>query len=246
MTRKLGTSGSNLLLTEWNPQLPDFIPGFSTPRVLLESEELHVTRITQKWDGKWVYPFLCQWTFRLPPCLVLELSSVQSLSRVWLFATPWIAAHQASLSITKSWSSLRLMSIESAQLLGGWRGGVRCFILSSPRRDIPFIGLCNETVSSCSHRVELLSPSRSVEAGIVTWFLAIAMAGHCWTLFGASVYPWRPWSLERSQLPLKLKGDEMSTHTHRCQGCVIVPWLSGDQRDVCHTKLTLKMHPNIQ
>ena len=40
-------------------------------------------------------------------------SSVQSLSRVRLFATPWIAAHQASLSITSSWSSLRLTSIES-------------------------------------------------------------------------------------------------------------------------------------
>ena len=35
------------------------------------------------------------------------LSSVQSLSRVQLFATPWIAAHQASLSITNSRSSLR-------------------------------------------------------------------------------------------------------------------------------------------
>ena len=40
-------------------------------------------------------------------------SSVQSLSRVQLFATPWIAARQASLSITNSWSSLRLTSIES-------------------------------------------------------------------------------------------------------------------------------------
>ena len=40
-------------------------------------------------------------------------SSVQSLSCVWLFATPWIAAHQASLSITISRSSLRLTSIES-------------------------------------------------------------------------------------------------------------------------------------
>jgi len=40
-------------------------------------------------------------------------SSVQSLSRVWLFATPWTAKHQASLSITNSWSLLRLMSIES-------------------------------------------------------------------------------------------------------------------------------------
>ena len=39
--------------------------------------------------------------------------SVQLLSRVRLFATPWITAHQASLSITNSWSSLRLMSIAS-------------------------------------------------------------------------------------------------------------------------------------
>ena len=40
------------------------------------------------------------------------LSSVQSLSRVWLFATPWIAARQASLSITNSRSLLKLTSIE--------------------------------------------------------------------------------------------------------------------------------------
>ena len=43
-----------------------------------------------------------------------QIRSDQSLSRVRLFATPWIAARQASLSITNSWSSLRLMSIESA------------------------------------------------------------------------------------------------------------------------------------
>ena len=42
-----------------------------------------------------------------------NFSSVQSLSRVQLFATPWIAARQASLSITNSWSLLKLMSIES-------------------------------------------------------------------------------------------------------------------------------------
>ena len=44
---------------------------------------------------------------------IYGFSSVQSLSHVWLFATPWITACQASLSITNSWSSLRLMSIES-------------------------------------------------------------------------------------------------------------------------------------
>ena len=44
---------------------------------------------------------------------VCQFSSIQSLSRVQLFATPWTAARQASLSITNSWSLLRLMSIES-------------------------------------------------------------------------------------------------------------------------------------
>ena len=43
----------------------------------------------------------------------LGFSSVHSLSRVQLFATPWITAHRASLSITNSQSSLKLMSTES-------------------------------------------------------------------------------------------------------------------------------------
>ena len=47
------------------------------------------------------------------PFLLSRASWVQSLSHVRLFATPWIAARQASLSITNSQSSLKLMSIES-------------------------------------------------------------------------------------------------------------------------------------
>ena len=43
----------------------------------------------------------------------LNISSVQLLSLVWLFVTPWTTAHQASLSITNSRSLLKLMSIES-------------------------------------------------------------------------------------------------------------------------------------
>ena len=44
---------------------------------------------------------------------VVSFSSVQSLSRVWLFVTPWIAAHQAPLSITNAQSLLTLIPIES-------------------------------------------------------------------------------------------------------------------------------------
>ena len=47
---------------------------------------------------------------------ILSVSSVQSLSHVQLFATPWTAARQASLSITNSQSLLNLMYIESVML----------------------------------------------------------------------------------------------------------------------------------
>ena len=47
-------------------------------------------------------------------CWIWFLSVVvQSLSHVWLFATPWTAVRQASLTTTISWSLLKLMSIES-------------------------------------------------------------------------------------------------------------------------------------
>ena len=47
-------------------------------------------------------------------CVLYQIRSDQSLSCVRLFATPWIAARQASLSMTNSGSSLRLTSVESA------------------------------------------------------------------------------------------------------------------------------------
>ena len=48
-----------------------------------------------------------------PVSLYTEFSSVQSLSHIKLFVSPWTAAHQASLFITSSWHWLKLMSIES-------------------------------------------------------------------------------------------------------------------------------------
>ena len=57
------------------------------------------------------YAFTLDSNFKL---VLPQFSSVQLLSRVRLLATPWIAARQASLSITNSRSSLRFTSIESA------------------------------------------------------------------------------------------------------------------------------------
>ena len=73
-----------------------------------------VTLISIYWVATW-------WCWELKGISNLEMldivkclvSSVQLLSHVWLFVTPWIAALQASLSITNSRSSLRLMCIES-------------------------------------------------------------------------------------------------------------------------------------
>ena len=66
----------------------------------------HICLILQRWV-RWFYD-----------CLAFYIRSrnrhtVQSLRRIQLFATPWTAARQASLSITYSWSLLKLISIES-------------------------------------------------------------------------------------------------------------------------------------
>ena len=62
----------------------------------------------------------------------LQFSSVQSLSCIQLFATPWTAAHQASLSITNTYNLLKLMSIELVMLFNH-------LILSRPLLLLPSI-----------------------------------------------------------------------------------------------------------
>ena len=72
------------------------------------------------------------------------LSSVQSLSCVQLFATPWTAAHQASLSVTNSQSLLNLMSIKSVMLSNHL---ILCHLLFPLRPIFPSIRvLSNESV----------------------------------------------------------------------------------------------------
>ena len=71
----------------------------------------------QKSEG--IYYFLCRFFFFFQNMVgscqhsIHQFSSVQSFSRVQLFATPWTTAHQASLPITNSWSPPKPMSIES-------------------------------------------------------------------------------------------------------------------------------------
>ena len=73
---------------------------------------LHKMDESLRWNWKWNITYLVSLIFARSVSLWLQFSSVQSLSRVRLFTTPWTAARQASLSITNSWSSPKLMSIE--------------------------------------------------------------------------------------------------------------------------------------
>ena len=59
------------------------------------------------------FSFKMKHYFWLTLCKTLSVCSVQSLSHVWLFATPWTAACQASMSVTNSQSLLKLMPIVS-------------------------------------------------------------------------------------------------------------------------------------
>ena len=74
----------------------------------------------------------------------VQFSSVQSLNSVWLFATPWTTAYQASLSITNSRSSLKLMSIESVI---PWNHLILCCPIPLPPSNFPSIRVfSNESV----------------------------------------------------------------------------------------------------
>ena len=75
----------------------------------------HASQGCRQNEIKWVwlfYKMVASWSLKLEQT-PRSFSSVQSLSHVLLFVTPWTAAHQASLSITNSRSLLKLMSIES-------------------------------------------------------------------------------------------------------------------------------------
>ena len=80
--------------------------GSSRPRDRIWSSALQADSLPSEPPGK-------SWWKLFFSIMMHQFSSVHLLSRVQLFATPWIIAHQASLSITNSQSSLKLMSIES-------------------------------------------------------------------------------------------------------------------------------------
>ena len=96
-----GVAKSRTWLRDWTElNYPGDLPDPGTASMFLVSPALQADSLLLRHQGS-------------PLITLTSLSSVQSLSHVRLFATPWIAARQASLSITNSRSSLKLMSIKS-------------------------------------------------------------------------------------------------------------------------------------
>jgi len=86
-----------------------------SPSVTPISSCLQSFTVSESFPMSQLFPLSCQSIGASASASVLPTNhSVQSLSHVWLFATPWTAARQASLSITNSRSLLKLMSIKLA------------------------------------------------------------------------------------------------------------------------------------
>ena len=95
-----------------HPLSPSSPPTFNlSPHQVVISNESALC--TMYWPKYWSFSFSISPSSEYSGLISFQFSSVQSLSHVRLFVTLWIAARQASPSITNSWSSHRLMSIES-------------------------------------------------------------------------------------------------------------------------------------
>ena len=114
----------------------------------------------------------CYWLCIVTPVWTLALSSVQSLSHVQLFATPWTTAHQASLSSTNSRSFLKLVSIESVMPSTHL---ILCHPLSSCLQSFPASG---------SFPVSQLFTSSSQYIGASTSALVLPMNIQDWSPLG--------------------------------------------------------------
>ena len=103
-----------------------------------------------------------KWTSSWKRCI----NSVQSLSRVWFFVTPWTAACQASLSITNSRSLLKLMSMESVMPYNHF---ILCCLLLLPLV-FPSIRVFSSGSVFCIRWPQYWSFSISPSMNIQDWF----------------------------------------------------------------------------
>ena len=133
-----------------------------------------------------------------------QFSSLQSLSRVRLFATPWITARQASLSITNSWSSLTLTSIESV-MPSSYLILCRSLLLVPPIPPSIRVFSNESTLRMRCPKYWSLSfsiiPSKEIPGLIsfrMDWLDLLAVRNHIYTIYTILVRVWKGPSGQRS------------------------------------------------
>ena len=131
-----------------------------------------------QWTWAWVNSGSWWWTGRPGMLQSMEylhevhvfISLVQSLIFVWLFATPWTAACQASLFITNSWSLLKLMSIELVMLSNHL---ILCYPLLLLPSIFPASGSfqMNQFLASGGQSIGVSASAWVLPMNILDWFL---------------------------------------------------------------------------
>ena len=144
-----------------------FIVNLNMPGTGLKNlhTSFHEIISTTFWCGLIIHPFVSLRTQSLKEIPYLQFSSVQLLSCVWLCVTPWIAACQASLSITNSRSLFKLTSIE---LVMPSNHLILCLRLLLPPSIFPSIRVFSRV--SSLHHVGVSALSSVLSLNIQDWF----------------------------------------------------------------------------
>ena len=97
-----------------------------------------------------------------------QFSSVQLLSHVWLFVTPWTVARQASMPITNSWNLFKLMSIESVI----HKSSHPVFPFSSHLQSFPASGSfpMSQFLASCGQSIGVSASASVLPMNVQDWF----------------------------------------------------------------------------
>ena len=170
---------------------------FTFLSLLIENIHIHYmyTVLKEVVEKERCLPNVCQipvWDLSQLIKMNIFTASVQSLSHVQLFATPWTAAHQASLSITNSWSCLKFLSI---MVMMPSNHLSLCRLLLIPPSIFPSIRVfSNESVLRTRWPKYWLSASASVlPMNIQDWF-PLVLTGLISLQSKEHTSPWIDWS----------------------------------------------------
>ena len=104
---------------QWRTGKPGVLQSMGSQRIRYDSDWTtttnppHRAAMRIKWDNTYWIPITIPIQSKFSKHFLLLTFVIQSVSYIWLFGTPWTAAHQALLSFTVSWSLLKLMPTES-------------------------------------------------------------------------------------------------------------------------------------